>query len=106
MPASNIKTNPKNKIVPKTKSGEKVLGKRRAGADPDPSDSDSDFIDEDQEEAEMDSVEYHKFLAKMFPSKHSTEKAKAGTKLKKLLLDNLMLELVMIHMMEQLLLQD
>ena len=72
MPASNIKTNPKNKTGSKTKSGEKVLGKRRTGTDPDPSDSDSDFIDEDQEDAEMDSVEYHKFLAKMFPSKHAT----------------------------------
>jgi ATP-dependent Lon protease len=88
MPASNIKTTPKNKTGSKTKSGEKVLGKRRAGVDPDPSDSDSDFIDEDQEDAEMDSVEYHKFLAKMFPSKHATEKAKAGTKLKKLLLED------------------
>ena len=85
MPTSNIKTTPKNKPGSKTKSGEKVLGKRRAGADPDSSENDSDFIDEDQEEAEMDSVEYHKFLAKMFPSRHATEKAKTGSRLKKLL---------------------
>jgi len=85
MPASNIKTNPKTKAGTKAKSGDKVLSKRRAGADPDSSEYDSDFIDEDQEDAEMDSVEYHKFLAKMFPSRHANEKAKAGARLKKIL---------------------
>ena len=87
MPSS--KTTPKTKAGTKAKSGDKVLSKRRTGADPESSDYDSDFIDEDQEDAEMDSVEYHKFLAKMFPSRHATEKARAGTRLKRLLTKDL-----------------
>jgi ATP-dependent Lon protease len=45
-------------------------------------DSDNDGIDSENDE--MDVHEYRKFISKIFPSKHLTNKIKAGDKLKKL----------------------
>ena len=47
------------------------------------SDSDDSFISEN--DSEMDSHEYRKFVSKIFPSKHMDKKIKAGEKLKKVL---------------------
>ena len=44
--------------------------------------SDSDNNSEDESENEMDVHEYRKFLSKIFPSKHLTNKIKAGEKVK------------------------
>jgi ATP-dependent Lon protease len=56
--------------------------RRRKHADDDNSNSDS------SSEEEMDSHEYKKFLAKMFPSKYKKDQVKEGEKLKKLLNPN------------------
>jgi len=46
-------------------------------------DSDSDYQESDSENEKMDVHEYRKFLSKIFPSKHLSNKIKAGEKLKK-----------------------
>ena len=56
--------------------------RRRKHPDDDSSNSDSNSSSEDEE---MDSHEYKKFLAKMFPSKYKKNQVKEGEKLKKLL---------------------
>jgi len=56
--------------------------RRRKHADDDTSDSD---LNNSSSEEEMDSLEYKKFLAKMFPSKYKKNQVKEGDKLKKLL---------------------
>jgi len=51
---------------------------KRRRKDDAPTDSDEDFIDDNEPEAEMDAVEYKKFLSSIFPSKHmSKEVARA-----------------------------
>ena len=45
-------------------------------------DTDSSSESESENEDEMDVHEYRKFLSKIFPSKHLTNKIKAGKKLK------------------------
>ena len=51
------------------------------------SDSDSSYQpdDSDEENQEMDQLEYKKFLSKMFPSKHINKQVKEGKQLKKML---------------------
>ena len=76
----------KSKITRKNQNKSKKmdeLKKRRKSNEH--SDSSDDNYSSDSETEEMDPIEYRKFLATMFPSKHLNKKIKAGEKLKKCL---------------------
>ena len=74
-----------NKSSTKNNTKKKVSEPKRNKKCHQESDSDSDdsFISEN--DSEMDSHEYRKFVSKIFPSKHMDKKIKAGEKLKKVL---------------------
>ena len=75
----------KSKEQNKSNVNKKVSDPKRNKKSHQESDSDSDdsFISEN--DSEMDSHEYRKFVSKIFPSKHMDKKIKAGEKLKKVL---------------------
>ena len=60
----------------KNKEDERLRKKRDASSDSDSSDSDWISEEETYEQDEFDLQEYRNFLAKMFPSSYSTQKAK------------------------------
>ena len=77
-------TKSKNKITRKeqNKKSKKMDELSRRKKSNEQSDSDDNYSS-DSECEEMDTVEYHKFLSTIFPSKHLNKKIKAGEKLKK-----------------------
>jgi ATP-dependent Lon protease len=78
-------TQTKNCKSSSSKKKEEAARLRRKQAESSDSDYNDDFEEEDFEEEDMDMQEYHDFLAKTFPSKHSDKKVKAGEKLKQVL---------------------
>ena len=71
----------------KSKKQDEKMKKKKANESSD-DDDETYYPSEDsegEEEVEMDSHEYRKFLQKIFPSKHLDKKIKAGEKLKKAL---------------------
>ena len=75
--------------MPNNKKITKKMENQRKRKIVESSDSDSDSSyhpdDSDEENEEMDQLEYKKFLAKMFPSKHINKQVKDGKHLKKML---------------------
>ena len=80
-------TRDQNKIVKKeqNKASKKREEANRRRKNNEESSDDDGFYSSESESDEMDQHEYRKFLAKMFPSKHSKDKVKAGEKLKKII---------------------
>jgi ATP-dependent Lon protease len=75
----------KDTLSKKSKKREEMNRRRKANEN---SDDDCDsFIESDEEEEEMDTQEYRKFISKIFPSKYISKKIGDGKKLKKLLDD-------------------
>ena len=73
----------KDTLSKKSKKREEVNRRRKANENSDDDDAGS-FIESDEEE-EMDTQEYRKFISKIFPSKYISKKINDGKKLKKLL---------------------
>ena len=84
---SSNNTNSKSKDTKKTTStkSEKTLEKKRSSPDDDDHSSTESQDDDHDEEGEVDQMEYHKLLCKLFPSQHMKKKVDAGNKLKKAL---------------------
>jgi ATP-dependent Lon protease len=77
---SKIYRSPKTKASKKREEDTKLKKRNNES-----SDSDRDSDNSDSENEDFDMQEYHKFLAKTFPSKHMNKKVDAGKKLKKVL---------------------
>ena len=73
---SQIKLSKREQMKRSKKEDDKSRNKKKN------EESDSDNNSEDESENEMDVHEYRKFLSKIFPSKHLTNKIKAGEKVK------------------------
>ena len=73
----------KDTLSKKSKKREEMNRRRKANENSDDDDAGS-FIESDEEE-EMDTQEYRKFISKIFPSKYISKKINDGKKLKKLL---------------------
>ena len=73
----------KDTLSKKNKKREEMNRRRKANENSDDDDAGS-FIESDEEE-EMDTQEYRKFISKIFPSKYISKKINDGKKLKKLL---------------------
>ena len=72
----------KDTLSKKSKKREEMNRRRKANETSDDDDAGS-FIESDEEE-EMDTQEYRKFISKIFPSKYISKKINDGKKLKKL----------------------
>ena len=84
MPKDTQTKNCKSSSSKKKEEAARLRRKQAESSDSDYNDEE-DFEEEDFEEEDMDMQEYHEFLAKTFPSKHSYKKVKAGEKLKQVL---------------------
>tara|TARA_Y100000816_G_scaffold292466_1_gene287893 strand:- start:1316 stop:3607 length:2292 start_codon:yes stop_codon:yes gene_type:complete len=81
MAPTDSKKNRKSSKYSSKKSAKTEKNKKKSEDGP----SDDESILSDDDENDMDAIEYRKFLAKLFPSEHAKKKVEAGEKLKKLL---------------------
>ncbi len=78
-----IKSSNKNEKKREELNTKKKHNESSSGSDYSSSGSDDSDYESDRDNCELDNHEYKKFLNKMFPSKHMSEKVKASGKIKK-----------------------